>query len=68
MPKQVMVSFFIEMGLIAVTLFFLVQPSLVFNKLHERTRVALTVSGLVMLCVTFCWSVILGIILTLHRI
>jgi hypothetical protein len=67
MPKQVMVGIFIEMGLILASLFFLVQPSLVFNKMHERTRTALTVSGLVMLCVAFCWSVILGVILTLHR-
>ena len=68
MPKQLVAGLMIEFGLMLSTLFFLIQPNFIFKRIHERTRIALTMSGLIMLCVTFCWSVIFGCILTLHRV
>lgn len=65
MPKQVLFCLTVELGLIFVTTLFLTQPGFIFPVRSDRTRIALTMSGYLLLCITFCWSVILGSVLTL---
>ena len=58
----------VEVILIVVTSTLLSQPRLLFPAGAARLRIAATWSGWMLLCLTFCWSVILGIVLTLHGI
>lgn len=66
MPRQVIVSLWIEIAMITVTMILLVQPRMFFPFRTERARTAGSWAGMTLLCVTFCWSVILGCILALN--
>jgi len=56
LSPQVLVALAVEALLIVVTFAFLNAP---------RTRAALQWAGMIMLCLTFCWSVIFGCVLAL---
>jgi hypothetical protein len=60
MSKQLIFAVVLEFWLVILTTMLLTQPSLVFRGHKGRPRLSVTVSGLFMLCVTFCWSVVLG--------
>ena len=66
MPRQVFFAMAVEAVLILLTTFMLTQPGLIFGARSERTRSLLTMCGLIFLCVTFCWSVVLGCTLTVN--
>lgn len=66
MPKPVILAFIIESFLVMVTVALLVQPESVFRGQTERIRSALRAGGYVFLCLTFCWSVVFGAVLTLN--
>lgn len=68
MSKQLAISILIEGCLLFSTLLLLIQPRLFFNLESEKTRQVLTMSGLFLLCITFCWSVIFGCVLALHQL
>jgi hypothetical protein len=53
---QVLIALGVEALLILVTFVFLNAP---------RTRAALQWAGMIMLCLTFCWSVIFGCVIAL---
>jgi heme/copper-type cytochrome/quinol oxidase subunit 4 len=50
----------IEAALILATLNFLVQPHFFFPFRSRSARAVGTWSGMLLLCITFCWSVIFG--------
>jgi hypothetical protein len=66
MPKQVVVSLWIEIAMITVTMILLVQPRMFFPFRSTRARLIGNWGGMMLLCMTFCWSVILGCILALN--
>ncbi len=67
MPKQVLFALSIESILLAMTILFLVQPlSLTRFGTPNRARV-FRMGGMVLLCLTFCWSVVFGCILALNE-
>jgi hypothetical protein len=65
---QLLGSFVIELALVSMTTFLLAQPEPLFHGLSGRVRGAITWAGMVALCVTFCWSVIVGCELALHQL
>lgn len=67
MSQQLTGTILIESALIVLTTFLLTQPEVVFRGVSARLRSATTFAGLITLCVTFCWSVIFGCILTIHQ-
>lgn len=66
MPQQILVVFFIECALIFTSTLLLAQPGVLFGHLTEKMRSVYRAGGWVFLCLTFCWSVVLGSVLTLH--
>lgn len=66
MPRQVLFALFIEATLIALTTLLLTQPRPFFALDSARSKSVATTGGFVLLCLTFCWSVIVGCILTLN--
>ena len=68
MPKQVLFSMIVEAGMILLTTFMLTQPALVFGKRSESVRSMARAGGLFLLCLTFCWSVVLGCTLTINAL
>ncbi|OFZ70442.1 MAG: hypothetical protein A3K03_05825 [Bdellovibrionales bacterium RIFOXYD1_FULL_44_7] len=65
MPKQLVFVMLIEFALIMLTCILLMQPTLIFAGQSDRARSIARTGGLVFLCVTFCWSIILGCVFTL---
>jgi hypothetical protein len=66
MPEKVMFALVIEAALITLTSMLLTQPSFLFrSNPSERLRLSATFGGMLMLCVTFVWSVIFGCVLVL---
>ena len=65
MSEQVAIAMFMESLLVSVTALLLLQPKAVFTS-PKAMKVA-TWSGLVLLCITFCWSVVVGCILYLNQ-
>lgn len=68
MPRQVLFALLIESSLIALTALLLTRPKMIFPNSSERGRLATWVGGLICLCITFCWSVVLGCILALNEV
>jgi hypothetical protein len=56
----------IELALIALTLLLLIQPARLFKPNALKFRKAANWTGLILLCLTFCWSVVVGIVLTMN--
>lgn len=67
MPKQIMITAAIEGTLIFLTTFLLTQPTGFFKTTSEKAKTLATYSGLIFLCITFCWSVILGCLVALRE-
>ncbi|MCM2280152.1 MAG: hypothetical protein NDJ89_18945 [Oligoflexia bacterium] len=61
LPLQVVVAFLIELFLVALTIV------LILRARAGKSRIA-SATGWVMLCVTFCWSVVFGCIVALNRL
>lgn len=68
MPKQVIFALVVESALILLTSVLLVRPSLIFKNQTSKVSQLAHTGGMVLLCVTFCWSVIVGCLLTLNSI
>jgi len=69
MPRQVFFTMLIEAALVAFTVFALVQPFASLKPKQTETRsIGLQFVGLVLLCITFCWSVVFGCVLALNEI
>jgi hypothetical protein len=67
MPKQVMLAFMVEFFMILMTTVLLLQPRSIFGAITPRMSSAAMGSGLILLCLTFCWSVIFGAVLALNQ-
>ncbi len=67
MPRHILYTILIESTLVAITVIFLVQPKFILNVSSEKIQKVFTVTGLVLLCITFCWSFILGCILAISQ-
>jgi hypothetical protein len=68
MPKQVIFALVVEAALILLTSLLLVQPRLIFTNQNTKISQLTQIGGGLFLCVTFCWSVVLGCLLTLNSI
>jgi hypothetical protein len=67
MSKQLIFSMALEFWLVFLTIVLLTQPSFIFRGNQGKQRLSLTMSGMFMLCVTFCWSVVLGCVIAFQR-
>jgi hypothetical protein len=65
MPKQLILGAVFEVLLIAATCLMLLQPRALFQPSSEQVRSTVRIGGFVFLCITFCWSVVLGSMLAL---
>lgn len=68
MPKQVVFALIIETALILLTLLLLTQPKLMFGTQSARIRSMANAGGMILLCLTFIWSVIFGCVLAINRV
>ena len=68
MAPQLLGTVLIEASFVLLTTFLLAQPELVFGNVSTRMRSVVTGAGFISLCLTFCWSVIFGCVLTIHQI
>ena len=72
MSAPIFVILVIESALIAFTTLLLVQPPIIFKPpggtQTGSSRFIIRLSGVFLLCVTFCWSIVVGAVLTLHGI
>jgi len=66
--KQLIVTLAVEAFLVFLTLFLLSEPGWMVKAKNEGTQAAFRAGGLLFLCVTFCWSFILGCIIAIQRI
>ncbi len=66
MMRQIVFLLLIESALVISSLILLVQPRFVFRLQTPRSKYVATYSGMVILCLTFCWSVIFGCFLALQ--
>ena len=63
MPKQIFFSMLIEAALVTLTVLLLVQP---FRKKQNEVKTPFV--GMILLCLTFCWSIVFGCVLALNEI
>jgi len=68
LPPQLIFAFVTEVAMILLSCLLVVQPESVFGGISQGSRRAATYAGLVSLCLTFCWSVIFGIVLALNNL
>ena len=66
-PKQVLFAMIIQAVMMVFTLMLLVPPRAIADGKSPQWRAVVRTGGWVALCLTFCWSVVLGIVLALHR-
>ncbi len=66
MPRYVALAFMVEFFMILLTCTLLMQPRSMFGAVSQRMSSAVMAGGFVLLCLTFCWSVILGAVLALN--
>jgi hypothetical protein len=65
-PNQVLFAFVVEFFMILLTSILLLQPRSMFRSSASWMTGIATTTGMVMLCLTFCWSVVLGAVLAMH--
>ncbi len=65
--RQLLVTLGVEGILMLLTVFFLSEPGWAIRPRGASLRMSLWAGGLVFLCLTFCWSFILGCVIALHR-
>ncbi len=68
MSRQVLFALTIEILLISITVFLLLQPRFLFQKQSSTVRSLAKSLGGVFLCFTFFWSMIMGCILELNSV
>lgn len=68
MSKQMLFALVIECWLIVLTSLMLTQPSVVFRFKSQQARHAATISGYLLLSLSFCWSVILGCMIAFQQL
>jgi hypothetical protein len=56
------------MAMVLLTCLLVVQPESVFKNVSDQARQAYLYAGMISLCLTFCWSVIFGIVLTINNL
>ncbi len=66
MPNSVLITFGVECMLIIVTTLLLSQPEFIFKSATIRIQSMAKWGGVFLLCLTFCWSIVLGIILSVN--
>ncbi len=67
MPNTVFLSLVVESVFIVLTNLFLVQPKIIFGQNSQKARPWLKWVGLVLLSITFCWSIVVGIVLSINE-
>lgn len=67
MSKQMIFALVVEGWLVLLTLLMLMQPSFVFQFKSDQAQRVVTVFGLFLLSVTFCWSVVFGCLIALNQ-
>jgi len=60
MPRPVIFALMIETAFVVLTLVLLMQPVALFRPEAARMRAVGRFFGWTMLCVTFCWSMVVG--------
>jgi hypothetical protein len=65
-PKQLAIAFAVEFFMILLSTILLTQPRSMFREPSPRVALAITSSGLVLLSLTFCWSIIFGVVLAMN--
>ncbi len=68
MSPQLMVGFGVDAMLMLATVLLLTQPGPIFRSKTEAARQVTSVLGVVLLFVTFLWSILLGCVMTLSEI
>lgn len=66
--KQIILAIAVQAMLLFITTILLIQPRLLIGELTARARSIAFSCGIVFFCLSFCWSVILGSLWTLHRL
>lgn len=66
MSQSVVLVSMIEVALITLTTLLLIQPKSMFPSPSPTFKSIANWCGMFLLCVTFCWSVVVGIILSLN--
>lgn len=64
MTEQVILAKAIEIILMVMTSILLIQPKVIFRV--SKPRPVFTWGGMLLLCITFCWSVVFGAILFMN--
>lgn len=60
MPSQLFFTLFIEFFLVFLTGILFHRPKLIFGVWSDKYKVYLITGGVIFLCITFCWSFLLG--------
>ena len=68
MPNTVLIVLGIEALLMTVTTVFLTQPAVFFGSGPSRKVNLARWGGFFFLCVTFCWSVVVGIVMSVNEL
>lgn len=66
MPGRIGFILLTEVILVLLTTLLLAQPRFAFRAPSEIVRQAASWAGMLLLCATFCWSIIVGIALTMN--
>lgn len=66
MPITIIFVLLVEFALIALTMLLMAQPEIIFRSKSVRLQSFLHWGAMLLLCLTFCWSVVVGIVLTMN--
>lgn len=66
LTKQLLFALMIETSLVMLTTILLIQPKFVFDGQSNKIRDTARVGGMFLLCITFCWSVVVGCVMALN--
>ncbi len=68
MLSPVSIVLVVEAVAVSLTSVFLLQPKFLFRRGAAQSRSGVRWVGMAFLCFTFCWSVIVGIVLTMNDV
>ena len=68
MPKPLLFVMLIEIALVLLTTLLLIQPKGIFRAISGRTQTIAHWGGMFLLGLTFCWSIVFGVILSMNEI
>lgn len=66
MPTSVIFVFGVESALGLLTMLLLLQPQKAFGARSNRFRSAARWGGMFFLGITFCWSIVVGVVLSMN--